>query len=164
MTEQHSVIGVDTANPASASNHMLGERARGSVNSEWVYVDAASSISQYDAVSIDKDYKAKPLTVTAVTNGLLIGFAQASFNSGQKGWVAIRGGKGADLKVNCLKSCNANVELFATSTKGKLDDAGGTATDRIDGVVVVSGSTTASATALGLLATWPHGTNISAGT
>lgn len=164
MTEQHFVIGVDTANPASASNHGLGDLAWGSVGTEWVYVDAASAISQYDAVGIDKDYKATPLTVTAITNGEKVGFAQAAFTSGQKGWVAVRGGKGADLKVNVLASANANVPLFATATKGKLDDTGGTATDRIDGVVAVSGSTTGTAKAVGILATWPMGVDIGAGT
>lgn len=161
MTEQHSVIGVDTANVSSAADHMLGELAWGSEGTEWVYVNFEAAVKQYHAVEIDENYNASPLTIANMTNGYDIGFTQVAANSGEKGWVAKRG---SNIKALVAASCNADVALFATSTAGVLDDAGGTATDRIDGVVAVTGSTTATAKAVEVIARYPHSTNISGGT
>lgn len=155
MTEQHSVIGVDTANPASASNHKPGEIALGGDGTEWVYVQCASSasITQYDCVSWDENYEAQPVASAQLDDGHGIGFAQAAFTKNQFGWVARRG-----TGINCrvAANCAADVELYATSTAGVLDDAVTTATDKIVGVVAVTGSSTTAVTTPEVLASWPR--------
>ena len=158
MTEQHNVIGVDTANPASAYNHKLGEIAIGGDGTEWVYVNAEAAITQYHTVEIDENFNASPLTIANLHNGYDVGFAQAAFQSGQKGWVARRG---SNINALVAKSCNADVALFATSTDGVLDDAAtGTTTDLVAGVVAVAGSTTGTAKAVEIIATYPHAQNV----
>lgn len=155
MTEQHSVIGVDTANPSSASSHKLGECAFGGDNTEWVYVQCASSasITQYDTVAIDENYQAEPVTPALLNVGHGVGFAQAAFTKNQFGWVAKRG---SNINARVAASCNADVELYATATAGVLDDAVTTATDLVKGVVAVTGTTTSVAKAVEIIATWPR--------
>lgn len=155
MTEQHNVIGVDTANPSSASNHKLGELAIGGDGTEWVYVACASAqaITQYDVVTIDENYEASPVLGAALDDGHAIGFAQAAFTKNQFGWVAKRG---SNINARLAANCAADVELYATATAGVLDDAVTTATELIKGVVAVAGSSTTAVKAFEVLATWPR--------
>lgn len=163
MTEQHSVIGVDTANPASASNHKPGEIALGGDGTEWVYVQSASAqgITQYDAVGYDENYIASPLTAAALNTGHGVAFAQAAFTKNQFGWVAKRG---SGINARVAASCNADVELYATGTAGVLDDAVTTATDLVKGVVAVTGTTTSVTKGVEVLATWPRANSPGSGT
>lgn len=163
MTEQYSVIGVDTANPSSASNHKLGELAVGGDGTEWVYVQCASAqaITQYDTVTIDENYEASPVLPAALDDGHAIGFAQAAFTKNQFGWVAKRG---SNIKARFAANVNADVELYATSTAGVLDDAVTTATDLIKGVVAVTGSSTTAVTNQEIIATWPRANTPGGGT
>lgn len=163
MTEQHSVIGVDTANPASASNHKPGEIALGGDGTEWVYVQCASSasITQYDCVAYDENYQAEPVTASLLNQGHGVAFAQAAFTKNQFGWVAKRG---SGINCRVAASCNADVELYATGTAGVLDDAVTTATDLVKGVVAVTGTTTSVAKGVEILASWPRANSPGAGT
>lgn len=163
MTEQHSVIGVDTANPSSAIGFTLGACAVGSDGTEWLYVQCASAqaITQYDTVTVDENFVASPVTAAALNVGHKIGFAQAAFTKNEFGWVATRG---SNINARVAASCNADVELYATATAGVLDDAVTTATDLVKGVVAVAGTTTAVAKAVEILATWPRANTPGGGT
>jgi hypothetical protein len=84
-----------------------------------VYVQAASNISQYNAVCIPNTNIATNATTTRVAATKRVGFAQVSIASGQYGWVQL-GGK---VRVVVSASCLPAVALYTTSTEGVLDDA-----------------------------------------
>ena len=84
-----------------------------------VYVQAASSIAQYNAVAIPNTNIAENATTARVANTKRIGFAQVSIASGSYGWVHL-GGK---VRVNVSASCLPAVALYTTTTEGRLDDA-----------------------------------------
>ena len=84
-----------------------------------VYVQAASSIAQYNAVAIPNTNIATNATTARVAETKRIGFAQVSIASGNYGWVHL-GGK---VRVNVSASCLPAVALYTTTTEGRLDDA-----------------------------------------
>lgn len=84
-----------------------------------VYVQAASAISQYNAVAIPNTNIATNATTARVAETKRIGFAQVSIASGSYGWVHL-GGK---VRVNVSASCLPAVALYTTTTEGRLDDA-----------------------------------------
>ena len=84
-----------------------------------VYVQAASNISQYNAVLIPNTNIATNATTARSANTKRVGFAQVSIASGQYGWVQL-GGK---VRVNVSASCLPAVALYTTTTEGVLDDA-----------------------------------------
>lgn len=84
-----------------------------------VYVQAASEISQYNAVCIPATNIATNATTARVASTKRVGFAQVSIASGQYGWVQL-GGK---VRVRVSASCLPAVALYTTSTEGVLDDA-----------------------------------------
>ena len=84
-----------------------------------VYVQAASAISQYNAVCIPNTNIATNATTARVASTKRVGFAQVSIASGSYGWVQL-GGK---VRVVVSASCLPNVALYTTSTEGVLDDA-----------------------------------------
>jgi len=84
-----------------------------------VYVQAASTISQYNAVCIPATNVVTNATTARVADTKRIGFAQVSIASGYYGWVQL-GGK---VRVNVSASCLPAVALYTTSTEGRLDDA-----------------------------------------
>ena len=84
-----------------------------------VYVQAASNLSQYNAVCIPNSNIATNATTARVASTKRVGFAQVSIASGYYGWVHL-GGK---VRVNVSASCLPAVALYTTTTEGLLDDA-----------------------------------------
>ena len=114
-----------------------------------VYVQAASTVSTYMAVSVRVDNTVVPLTTTNSANSKAIGFAQVSIASASYGWVQI-GGK---PRVTVATACQPNVPLFTTATAGVLDDATVTA-GLVAGLVATTSA--ASASAVSCIAGYPH--------
>ena len=114
-----------------------------------VYVQAASTVSTYMAVSVRVDNTVVPLTTTNSAHSKAIGFAQTSIASAYYGWVQL-GGK---PRVNVLIACQPNVPLFTTATAGSLDDATVTA-GLVAGLVATTSA--ASASAPTCVAGYPH--------
>lgn len=113
-----------------------------------MYVQAISTVAQYDAVVIINTSSATgasigvaPITTTNAATGARIGFAQTALASGAYGWVYTTGN---NLRVNTLIACQPNVPLFTTATAGSLDDTTVTA-GYVLGVVLKSSATSASA-------------------
>jgi hypothetical protein len=103
-------------------------------------VQASASLTQYDAVRIKADYKAAQLTIDTGKQAVEVGFAQAAFQVGDRGWVQITGRPLIRLAADCDKE----LALYATATGGVLDDA--TTSVMIQGVICttsVTGATTA---------------------
>jgi hypothetical protein len=114
-----------------------------------VYVQAASTVSQYAAVSVLADGTVVPLTSTNSADCKRVGFAQVSLASLEYGWVHL-GGK---VLVNLAANCADAVPLYTTATAGVLDDAtvsGGL----VAGLVAVT--SISNATAATCVAGYPH--------
>ena len=114
-----------------------------------VYVQAASEISQYNAVCIPASNVAQNATTARVANTKRVGFAQVSIASAYYGWVQL-GGK---PRVNVATACEPSVPLFTTATAGVLDDA--TVTGGLVAGIVATTSA-ASASAVTCIAGYPH--------
>lgn len=153
-------IGVDYATEdGSTPVFNLGECDVGVDGTEWMYVEAGSAVTQYQCVTVDEDHKAYPITEARLQDGWRVGFAQIAHTKGKHGWVAMRG---SNIKCLLLKSCAADVALYATATKGVLDDSGTTTSD-LGGVVAVaaaSASAPATGQAIEVIATWPRNASL----
>ena len=128
----------------------VGIRKPGNEASEWIYIEVASGISQYDAVMINQSSKAVPLTTTNAASSKMIGFAQTSMASASYGWVALQGN---NIKVKLAANCAPNVRLYTTATAGVLDDAIVSAgfVEGVNATVTIS-----NATAVRIIAYNPH--------
>ncbi len=127
------VLGVDIANTSTTQDFALGQCVTGENGSEYVYVQANGAIAQYDALGIDENYQAAPLTKAMADDGWNISFAQIAFADNEYGWVAK---KGSNISCNVLASCAADAALYTSATAGSLDDDA-TSQTKIDGVVAV---------------------------
>ncbi len=121
----------------------LGTRTTGTDNTEWVYAQAGAAITQYDAVLINEDFQAVPMTTTLATEasgsaGDFVAFAQVAFNDNDLGWFAT---KGSNIRARLSASCAADTMLYSTASAGVLDDA--SAGVLINGVVSVTTITAA---------------------
>ncbi len=144
-------LGVKLDRVDTSAAFSVGIRKPGNEASEWMYIEAASGIAQYDAVMINASSKAVPITTTNAASGVAVGFAQTSVASGKYGWVALQG---ANLNVNLLVDCAPFVRLYTTATAGKLDDAIVSA-GMIMGVEAQVTAATSGTTSVRVVATYP---------
>lgn len=131
----------------SVIEHRLGDLGS-DVDGEWVFVKAASAITQYDFVVIASDNTVASLTTTNATSASLqIGVAQVALAANEYGWVWIGGpmggGTGKGIKGRCLTLYAANANLYTTATAGCADDTATTLIKNVVGLATVGGSTTA---------------------
>lgn len=145
-----SVAGVNFNNVEDSTDpaFTVGTVVNGTDGSRWMYVQALSTIAQYDAVAIvtsgsasNANMGAVPLTTTNALTSIRIGFAQVAIASSKYGWVALEGN---NIRVKTLIACQPAVPLFTTATAGSLDDAIVTA-GHVEGLVLKSSATSASA-------------------
>jgi len=127
--------------------HRLGDLGS-DTDGEWVFVKAASAITQYDFVVIASDNTVASLTTTnATSNSLQIGVAQVALAANEFGWVwvggVMGGGSGKGIKGRCLTLYAANTNLYTTATAGCADDTATTLIKNVVGLATVGGSTTA---------------------
>ena len=144
-----NLIGVSLGYADTSASFKLGTTVNLDDGGQAVYVQAASAVSQYDAVAVLGDNTVVPLTTTNSANSKVVGFAQVSIAAASYGWVQI-GGKPV---VKLAASCNPAVPLYTTATAGTLDDAvvsGGL----VAGIVALT--TASGATALTCVAGYPH--------
>lgn len=97
----------------------VGTRAQLSDGGQAVYVQAASEISTYAAVSLFADNTAQMLTTTTAGTSKKVGFCQVSVASAYYFWAHLSGRPVVNLAANC----DDQVILFTTATAGVLDDA-----------------------------------------
>lgn len=116
----------------------VGTQVTATDGSIWVYVHASAAIAQYDCVAIDENFEATQMTKALADVGHQPGFAQVAFDDNDFGWVCR---SGANITVNVLASCAADVQLYTSGTPGKLDDTSASQ-NLIRGVVLVTAATT----------------------
>lgn len=151
-TQTTGLLGVNLTRTDSAAAVALGTQVLQTDGQAYMYVLANEAVAQYLTVGIDENYSASLITKTIADAGWNVGFAQTAIASGSYGWVAIRG---SDITAKVLTDCAADVALYTTGTAGYLDDASSGQT-KINGVVGVTTATSATSTAVEIIATWPR--------
>ncbi len=138
--------------PSLTGQFSLGQVAKGTDGSEWVYVLAGGAITQGDVVLITNTgslWTANSVTNTLAASKLGDYLAVASLStvaSGSYGWVQ-RSGKCAGISV--IASTTANVTMYTTTTAGKLSSASVASTTSIaSGIVLATAGTTATVQAI----------------
>lgn len=141
-------VNFNNVDDSDAPAHTVGTIVIGTDGSKWIYVQALSTIAQYDALAIitsgsaeNANMGAVPLTTTNALTSIRFGIAQVAIASSKYGWVALDGN---NLRVKTLVACQPAVPLFTTATAGSLDDTVVTA-GHVHGVVLKSSATSASA-------------------
>jgi hypothetical protein len=130
----------------------LGKIVTGIDGGRYMRVHASAAITQYQAVGVDENYEAAPLSKTMADDGWMIGFAQVAASDNDFFWLAMTG---SNIKCKTLTDCAADVALYTSGTAGSLDDDSSSQT-KIDGVVAVSAATSATATNVEVIATYPR--------
>ena len=144
-----NLIGVSLGYSDSSPAFGLGTVVNLDDGGQAIYVQAASTVATYAAVSVLVDNTVVPLTTTNSAASKAVGFAQVSIASAEYGWVQL-GGK---PRVLVAASCQPSVPLFTTATAGVLDDATVTA-GLVAGLVATTSA--ASASAVTCIAGYPH--------
>ena len=87
----------------------------------WMCVEAASAITKYQAVSLDRAFMGSPLTSALLAANLAqpVGAAGADIPAGEFGWIQIWGP--GPLTVSGALSAGAS--LYSSNTAGALDDS-----------------------------------------
>ncbi len=141
-------VGIDLTVNEATPQFTPGVTVKTSDGGEAVYVQATSTIAQFDACIIINTSSATgasigcvPVTTTNALTSQRIAFAQNAITSSYYGWVQTSGN---NIRINCLIACQPAVPLFTTATAGSLDDATVTAGYCL-GVVLKSSATSASA-------------------
>ena len=113
------IVGVTVRDGVSAAEFTPGAEVQLAGGGILTYVSATSTIAVGDAVVIDINGGAVPVTTTNSANSKRIAFSQVSIASSYFGWVQ-NGGK---VMVKLAANCAPNVPLYTTATGGVLDDA-----------------------------------------
>lgn len=87
-----SLIGFDPLNHSATALFAVGSHQLGSNDTEWVYVQAQTTISSLAWVAFNATFSAGMASATDVTTaGINIGLANGLISASSFGWIAIRG-------------------------------------------------------------------------
>lgn len=113
-------ITTDPAYPAPTNK--LGDRVQGENESEWMFVMASATISQYNCIAIDKNFKATNITSALVVSNLYTyGFAQfkvTQANTGDYFWALLKANAGVGINVSPSAQASAMLYLSFSGTAG----------------------------------------------
>lgn len=149
-----STIGFDPSNASATALFAVGTHMLGSGDTEWVYVQAATSINGLTMVAYNATYTAGMASGgDVVTLGSKLATAQTSISSQAYGWVCVRGmgltiqqtGTSSALGVVCLGASGVPTGVLSNQI---------TASNTLAGVSLVA---TASSTYGTFNLTWPRG-------
>lgn len=149
-----SQIGVDLNNSGSTQLFALGTHFLGSNDTEWVYVQANTSINGLTAVAYNATFTAGMASGGDLTTlGNKFGTAQTSISSQAFGWICVRGlgltiqqtGTSSTLGVVCLAASGVPTGVLSNQI---------TASNTLAGISLVA---TATATYGTFNLTWPRG-------
>ena len=159
-----STIGVDLNTTSTTALFALGTVVKGSNNSEWVYVQAATAVTAFKCVSINAAFTCGMASVSDVigTSGSSgrLGWAQNAFAASDYGWVPINGA----VYIMTTGSNTLTAGVVPVCAGGSAVSTGmcsmvATATGTLQGVTIVahgSGGQTATATAASAILSWPR--------
>lgn len=142
------IVTPDMTSTDTAARIPVGTVVNTTDGGSMMYVQATSTIAQYDACIIINTSSAAgasigcvPVTTTNALTSQRLAFAQTAIASASYGWVHLSGNS---IRVKSLIACQPAVPLFTTATAGSLDDTTVTAGYCL-GVVLMSSATSASA-------------------
>lgn len=92
-----SSIGFDPNNQSATALFAVGTHQLGNNDSEWVYVQAQTTISSLSWVAFNATFSAGMASASDVTNQLGIGVANSQISASSFGWIAVRG-----IGLSCL--------------------------------------------------------------
>ena len=156
---QSSTVGVDLNNGNATALFAPGTHVLGNNASEWVYVQAGTSISSNSFVAINTgSYTAGMASGADVLNGSQLALSQTSISAQAFGWVCIRG---VQLTAWCNSSATApttiGVFLATQSSRCGVMTVFGSGSGTLGGVQITEA---ASSTSTGALVTvnlnWPR--------
>ena len=115
-----AVIGAGVTRVSSEEQFDLGTVVA-SPTAEYVSVKYTTATDAGEVVILDTEHNAQPVTTTLAAAGFgqRIGICVAGAEANEYGWALVRG----DMRIEVAASCAANVQLYATSTAGRIDDA-----------------------------------------
>jgi len=149
---QSSTVGVDLNNISATALFAVGTHAFGTNDSEWVYVQAQTTISAFSWVAFNGTFSAGMASAADVaTNGNNFGLAQVQISASSYGWIAIRGVALTGLFTGTGSLAQTSGELHLASSAGTTGvmmlGTVGTASNTMVGVQLAA---TASSSATGL--------------
>lgn len=144
-----SSIGVDLNNGATTAQFTTGTQIEASNGSEWVYVEMGTAAVAGTLLAINATNTAS-LAVPAST-GSRFAFAQATQTSGNFAWVCTRGNP---LTVLVSSTSSLFAVLYVTAASGALSTTASSGT--MQGITLLTASTTAVLTAFQAVVTWPR--------
>lgn len=152
FTSVGSLIGVDLNNQSATALFSVGTHLLGANDTEWVYVQAQTTINAVSWVAINATFSAGMASAADVaTAGNIIGVANAAISASSYGWIAIRGANMSALFTGTGSLAATSGELHLASSAGPTGvvmlGTVGTASCTLAGVSLVA---TASASATGL--------------
>lgn len=153
-----STIGVDLNTFNATALFAVGTHVLGSNNTEWVYVQANTSIVGQRMVAFNAAYTCGMASGADILSGQQLGLAQTSCSSQAFFWVAIRGN---GLTVATTGSCTATAQgifLAASATPTGVLSNVASASGTLAGVSFTDvGNQTATATFTTVSLSWPRG-------
>jgi hypothetical protein len=143
-----------TANPSQPEYpgipHTLGDRVQGNNGSEWVFVQASATVTAYNALAIDTNFKVAALTSTLISSGTYTyGFAQFKprggvtagnasggvANAGDFFWALVKVNHQARLNVTASVSVAGGAALYISPALPGFLTTSATAS-RLNGIVI----------------------------
>lgn len=148
MSQQMNSIGANFTETSTKPLFGLGTTHKGADGKEYIYVRAATALTGEGYVAvISPTNTADMITNTTGLRGLMVGVPRVAFAANDYGWLQIKGPANVRVSASCL----ANVKITTTVTAGELDDAAGTGTKDILGIVLTTANGGAGAVAAGML-------------
>lgn len=154
-----SLIGVDFNNQSSTALFAVGTHALGTNGTEFMYINASTSISAFTFVGIASGrFTAGMASGADVLAGAQLGVAQTSISSGAFGWVALRG---LGLTVWCNSSATApttiGVFLATQSSRTGVITVAGSGSGTLAGInITEAASSTSTGALITVNLTWPR--------
>jgi hypothetical protein len=150
---QNSTVGTDLNNGSATALFAVGTHLLGTQGSEWVYVQANTSIVGNTVVAFNSAFTCGMASGGDLTTGQQLAIAQTSISSQAFGWVAIRGdnltcaitGTASFVGAWCLAASDVPTGVLSNTI---------TASNTLGGVQMTA---TASGSVASFAVTWPRG-------
>lgn len=140
-----------TTNPeVPAPNALPGDTCQGIGGSQWVFVKASTTVTQFNVVMIDESFNANNANYTQATtlasmNQRTLGIAEFQTtvaNAGDYFWAQIRGQGGSQVSVLSTAAAGAQLYLSASSPGAVTTTVASSATNVLLNNIYITGSLT----------------------
>lgn len=153
---QSSKVGVDLNNVSDTALFTLGDTARGTNGTEYLYCYFATGATAGKAMVYNQGFTCTGGDATNLLLGFGIGWVQATVSSSSYGWLAVRGSVAVMTSGSATVSPNGIFLPGASGTTG-IVSVNYSASGTLAGIAFTSIAQTASATLTGAILTWPRG-------